>query len=120
MTAVAVSQRQAIADALSSVPGLTGYTQEPATVSIGDAWPVYTATEWTTPCLTAVLYNVFVALPKGDLESTTEAMEATIAPVADALVSIACATVQRCEPAQLTVSDQAGGVPVLVFALVIG
>lgn len=117
---VATTQRQIIADALSSVDGLTGYRSQPATVSAGDAWPVFSSKEWTTPNLTAVTYNVMVALAHGDLETTTEAIEALNMPVADALTTISCATVERCQPVALVVSDQPGGVPALMFTVVIG
>jgi len=114
------TQRQAIAAALDTVDGLTGYTQQPGTIGYGDAWPVWNNTEWTTPCLDAVTYNVFVAIPGGDLMSTTENIGRVTHITMEALNTVRNATVQRAEPVQLAVNEQSAGIPAILFTVVIG
>src|SRR5579864_6523283 len=118
-TDVLTGQREALAAALSTVDAVTGYAMQPGTIGFGDAWPVWNSTEWTTPCLEATTYNVFVAIPAGDLTSTTEAIARVRDGVHDALTTVRNATVQRAEPVQLAVNEQSSGVAAILFTVVI-
>lgn len=93
--------RQAIVDALASVPGLVGYPSVPDVPTEGAAWPT-----WVQSTFTGVLavpgvpaYDVYVLLPAGYRAETVEQGDSLLAQVAAALWPIG--HLELAEPVQV-------------------
>jgi hypothetical protein len=102
-TAVAVSDtRQAVLDALATVPGLTVTTTLPDTPMAGAAWVVWVESRYGAGKLSRPLthtYEARVILPNGWLPETVD--------TADGLVEILCAALSA-------VGDLDNATPVLI------
>jgi hypothetical protein len=88
-TAVAVSAaRQAVLDALSSIPGLVPMTTMPDTPMAGAAWPVWAESRYGAGKLARPLthtYEVRVILPAGWLPETVDTADGLVSQLCDAL-----------------------------------
>jgi len=116
-------QRADVVDAIDGVSAtvdgvtvtLTGHRQQPHPVMAWDTWPVWQNVRPITVCIAETDWNVCVALPGADAESTTAAGDALVDPVAEALDRYLITGIQ---PGQLVVAD-AATVPILIFAITI-
>lgn len=74
-----MSLRQAIADALTSIPQVTGHPTTPPVVNAFDAWPQWTGTDVRQSigrCVASLhRYDVLVALPTTDQATTAAAAQ---------------------------------------------
>jgi hypothetical protein len=108
-------QRQAIVDALATVPGLSAVPTPDGPLMAGQAWPAWTQTTWATACLLRTTWSVFVALPATMARSAVDAGDALVVAVADALMQVG--QVQRVEPYQWPVDAGQQAIPVLRFTM---
>lgn len=91
-TAVAVSDtRQAVLDALATIPGLTVSTTLPDTPQAGSAWVVWSASQYGTGKLSRPLthtYEARVILPNGWLPETVDTADGLLEQLCAALASV--------------------------------
>jgi hypothetical protein len=91
-TATAVSTaRQAVLDALATVPGLVPVSTIPDTPMPGAAWPVWSESRYRDGKLSRPLthtYEVRVILPAGWLPETVEAADGVVEQLCNALSTV--------------------------------
>jgi hypothetical protein len=108
--------RDAIAAALSTVPGITGSAHEPPTKAAGQAWPVWRDSVTLNGCdAVTVNWYVYVVLPAGDLNTPADAADPLVLPISHALHDTSL-TVERWEPWQLQFGPDAA-IPVLRYTV---
>lgn len=102
-TAVAVSPaRQAVLDALATVPGLTVTTTIPDTPTAGAAWTVWAESRYGAGKLCAPLthtYEARVILPAGWLAETVDAVDGLLSQLCAALSAVG--TFDSAQPTQI-------------------
>lgn len=91
--------RLAIAAALSTATGVTGYVKRPATPKTGDAWPMLGPMENVGQATFEITWRVIVFLPQDEWTSS-EWIDAHVDALVDALLGIG--QVDRIEPVELT------------------
>lgn len=80
--------RQALADALSALPGIAGYPSEPQTISAGAAWPAWASSRRVNDSLWLARWYVYVTLPAGSKDTTAESAGPLIELVGEALSAL--------------------------------
>ena len=110
-----MTARTDIVDALAKVPDLSPTPAMPETIVAGSAWPSWSSTTWRNPCLTAVEWFVFVAVPNADATTTVDAGDAIVEDIATVLWPIGKVT--RVEPWRVPVEPGQQAVPVVRFTL---
>lgn len=94
-----VGKRQQIADALSTVEGVTGYPYQPTTARAGDAWPLYQGAERDEDTgMFAHNWSVGVALPQ-DEQAANTFIDAHLDAIDRALLSSGAGYIDRIDPA---------------------
>jgi hypothetical protein len=63
-------KRQAIADALSTVDGVSGFLYRPTTPKPGDAWPLLGSAERAAGLAFLVTWRVHVLLPQDEVQAS--------------------------------------------------
>lgn len=110
------AQRQAIVDALNTMPAdVYATVTVPASIVPGAAWPDWSQTTPVTACVYTHEYFVLVALPNGSTEATVNAGDELRGPLLAALWEVG--NVQRVEPAQWAVEPGGQAIPVLRVTL---
>jgi hypothetical protein len=104
--------RQAIADAIASITGLTGYTRPPKSVKAGDGWPRWRGSDRADGFAFVNTWAVIIALP-GEEERADEWADRIGLPLAEALQDRDVLFVTDIDPAEVPVN----GTP--TFALMI-
>lgn len=107
--------RQALVDALSKLPQLAVSSTQPDTLTAGSAWPAWSSLSWLNACATTSEWFVFVCVPNGSLQSTTDAADLLLEDVATVLWPIGKVT--RVEPWRLPLEPGQQAVPVLRFTM---
>jgi len=115
-----VITRQQIADALSTVAGITGEALEPATKAAGQGWPVWRSTDVINGCdAMTVNWYVFVVLPGGDPNVPADAADPLVLPISRALNDIGGARsglkIELIEPYQYNLGPDVS-IPVLRYS----
>ena len=106
--------RTQIADALSTVEGVTGSALEPPTKGAGQAWPVWRDSVTLNGCdAVTVNWFVYVVLPDGDVNAPPDAADPLALPLSRAIHSTGL-TVERWEPFRLQLGPD-NSIPVLRF-----
>lgn len=90
-----------IADACSTVTGLTGYPKRPTSIKSGDCWPQWGGSDRATATAFEETWRVLVALP-GDEETADEWADNYQADLIDALSPVLY--IDRFEPAVIDMS----------------
>ncbi|GIG64260.1 hypothetical protein [Phytomonospora endophytica] len=100
--------RQAIANALSSVDGITGYGHMPDTPAPFDGWPEWVQTVPRGGCAdgAAITWHALVVLPAADSTTAIDAADPLVASLLDALTEVG--TVELIDPVQIAGTDTAG------------
>ncbi|MCT2277994.1 hypothetical protein M3G91_10190 [Micromonospora chalcea] len=62
--------RKAIADALSTVVGVTGYAKRPTTRKAGDGWPLLSSLERAAGLSFTVTWRVLILLPQDETKAS--------------------------------------------------
>jgi len=90
-------KRQALADALSTVDGITGYPKRPNVITVGTAWPLFQGKEPDDDQRIAFRHNWAIAVVVGDDELSADAFidDGRDEDVADALQSLLYVTAIR-------------------------
>lgn len=101
MTASVAAARQVLADAASTVPGLSGTALPPDVMSVGDTWPVWVESSLVNYCAMSHTFDVLVALGGTDLATAIETGEAFLGPLVLALADVAVVTTAAPRMAQL-------------------
>lgn len=94
---------------------LTGYAYQPPSLAMWQAWPDWQAATWLTGCLIERTWQIFVILPAPDAAGWTEATDAILNAVRDALIPLG--QVQRAEPIALVAADQGTTMPAVAFTV---
>ncbi len=113
-----MSTRDAIARALSTVPGVTGQATPPDLPGPGTAWPAWAGATPGTNCGLTDQWFVFLVLPNPTIAATVEAADALVDATWAALLDVG--EVSIVEPAQITPADPAGAgqaLPALRFTM---
>jgi hypothetical protein len=105
-------QRQKIADALSTVEGVTGHPFRPRTFPAGTAWPLLDRLDRGPAYDFEVTWRVVVILP-GDEQRASEWFDEHHEPIADGLQSLGY--VERIEPG--IVVTEAGDMEAMILTL---
>lgn len=79
-----VGDRQAIADALSTAPGVKGYAYRPTSTKPGDGWPLLSSLDRAAGLAFTVTWRVLIILP-GDEVAASEWIDAHHEQLVDAL-----------------------------------
>jgi hypothetical protein len=108
-------QRQAILDALATVPGLNPSPAAPAPIVAGSAWPGWSSSSWLNACAVSTEWFVFVALPNGHQAATVDAGDEIVEDVATVLWPVG--KVVRVEPWQWPVEPGQQAIPLLRFTV---
>jgi hypothetical protein len=82
-----VGDRQAIATALSTVDGVTGYVSRPKITKTGDAWPLLGPLDRAGGHSFTATWRVFVVLPQDELLAS-EWLDSHVDVLADALLPV--------------------------------
>ena len=90
--------RDAIAAALSGVPGVTGYPYRPSTPRAGDAWPLLGAIDRAEAMTFYVNWRILVFLPQSE-RGASDFIDARWEDLVDALLPVGF--VERIEPVAL-------------------
>lgn len=109
------ADRAVIVDALKTVPELSVTRTTPDTIAPMTAWPAWSETRWTNPCVTSSEWFVFVIVPNGSTEATVDAADEAMEAVSDALWTVA--KVVRREPWRIPLEPGQQTVPVVRFTL---
>lgn len=88
----------------------------PAALAVWAVWPDWQSAMWINACVVQRSWQVFVILPAVDPPAWTEATDAVLGAVHDALVPLG--QVQRAEPIALVAAEQALTMPAVAFTLV--
>jgi hypothetical protein len=112
---VTAGGRQAIVDALSTVPGLSPVPTVPAPIVAGSAWPVWYQGTPRTACAMDDGWYVLVALANGAQLATVDSGDALVQDVLTALWAVG--KIDRYEPWQWPVEAGGQTVPCLRFTL---
>jgi hypothetical protein len=108
--------RQDIADALSTLPGITGQPLPPRVMAPGIGWPEWTRTEPLTATGDRITWAVHVTLPAGSPEATVMEADALTGALLDALYELG--EIQTLEPTTVIVQQGgAAGLPCLTATL---
>lgn len=102
--------RQDIADAVSTIAGVTGHRYRPAPVMAGAAWPLLSAIQRSPEF--EVTWMVVVALPTGERRAS-DWMDANHDALCDALEEFG--VVERLEPGNL--ATEAGDMDVMIITV---
>lgn len=94
--------RQAIADALSTVTGVTGYPYKPTTPKPGDAWPLLRSLDREDGLMFAATWTVVVNLPQTE-RAASEWVDENYEAVIDGLLPVGY--VEQVRPAVLTTNN---------------
>lgn len=89
-----MTTRQSIADALSTVDGVTGYPAKPKAVKPGDAWPLLDQLTHVVAGAFQTTWRVAVVLGK-DIATATDQMDTLVPAVAYALQPVAFVDLAR-------------------------
>lgn len=100
--------RADIAEALSTVEGVTGQALPPRTPRAGQGWPEWQQTTPSTMTGDEITWQVHVALPSGSPDSTVLEADAIVGALLDALIELG--DIQTVQPTTL-VMQQAGAQP---------
>jgi hypothetical protein len=98
-----VGHRNAIAAALSTVPGVTGYPYRPTTPKAGDGWPLWSASDRSEGWAFINTWRVLVALPSDERQASAWVDEHQEALV-DAMQGQDVGYVDRLEPVGISTS----------------
>ncbi|MBQ1042368.1 hypothetical protein KBX03_07600 [Micromonospora sp. C72] len=104
--------RQDIANALSTVTGVTGYAYRPTTPKMGDAWPLLSSLENVGSATFEITWRVLVFLPQNE-QASSEWIDSHVDALVDALLPIGY--VDRIEP--IALSGSAGDQYVLQLTM---
>lgn len=100
-----VGKRQQIADALSTVDGVTGYPYQPTSARAGDGWPLYQGAERDEATgLFAHNWSVGVALPQ-DEQAANAFLDSHLDAIDQALLSSGSGYIDRIDPANFSGDD---------------
>lgn len=113
-----IRERIAAAVAGIEIPGghLDGQPNEPVTIAMWAAWPIWTGTEWITRCGLEHTWHVIVILPPGDARTWNPAADRLLNPIRDALEA-QLGHVTRAEPVTVAAGDASTVMPALRFHL---
>lgn len=81
------AQRQPLAAALSTVPGVQGYAYKPGAARVGDAWPKWAGDAHEAPGAFTTTWEIYVLVPRDDagqeewIEAHRDALIEALAPV---------------------------------------
>lgn len=78
--------RESIADALSTLEGVTGYAKKPDTVTVGDAWPLVDALERGPAKAFQTSWRIVMVLGN-DPATATDQLDELVPAVCDALAA---------------------------------
>jgi hypothetical protein len=98
--------RQAVVDALATVPGIVAHKSVPDAPAAGDGWPVWETGEFRTGKLTNPIthtYSALVVLPNGYEPDTIDAADGLVEQVMYALSKVG--TVDVAEPVSISVTS---------------
>jgi len=107
-----MSARQAVVDALATVPGLTAFPVMPDTPVAGAAWPVWSESAYRLGKLANPVghtYDALVILPDGATLDTVDAGDGLVEQVMSALSKVG--TVATCGPVQIPFNPNATTMP---------
>jgi hypothetical protein len=90
-----IGDRQAIADALSTVTDVTGYPFEPVAIKAGDAWPHLDSLERSDGRVFLPRWLVYVALP-ADEKSAAAWVDSHYEAIVDGLLDVGF--IERIDP----------------------
>ena len=96
--------RQAIAEAMTTVAGITGYPTTPSTPRVGDAWPQWRGAERAGGSAYTNTWNVLVVLPQDDEVTADGFADTHFDDIHDALEPVLF--IDGMQPAEIPVSDQ--------------
>lgn len=108
-----MTTRQEIADALAVVPELTPSATPPAQLLFGVAFPVWSATEYETRCITRKTWHVYVVISDATTGDETDELADAIG---QALMKIG--NVERLEPYGLSQENGGANVPAIRATLI--
>jgi hypothetical protein len=101
-----LAARQAIVDALATIPGVSATPAMPDTPVAGAAWPVWSASSFSGGKMSNPIthtYNVVMVLPAGYLPDTVDASDGVVEQVMTALQKVG--VVQDVTPGTVTFVD---------------
>jgi hypothetical protein len=101
-------------DVAGTPTDVVGYPTQPATPVAYDAWPIWISSRWVNGCVIDNEWRVVVVLPAGAAEAWTAAGDAVNAQVGTALFDKGIGMVDRSEPVQLLLAENAP-VPMVQF-----
>lgn len=98
-----ITTRQSIADALSTVAGVTGYAKRPKTTKAGDAWPLVDQLTRGPGLAFQTTWRIAVALAS-DVGTATDQFDTIVPAVTQALTQVAYVDLAR----PLSIPTEAG------------
>lgn len=97
-----ITNRQSIADALSTVDGVTGYVEMPTLVGVGDAWPDVVGLDRGPGQAFQTTWRVTVVLSQDSLEARDQ-MTDMVPAIAEGVAAVLF--VDAANPTRIPVND---------------